>query len=338
MRVDDLVVVKDDKSKHLVRVLKLKPLSGVLESSRADEPKYVDFDEKQVLVNLGAKPMFGSVYGCKVEWMRSRHPHEAWGQITVMRDLSKVERKVIREALDNQLALRKRLRLPAPTYIKAVELRENSGKWAGKYAFRPRDSDVMQLMPKSFAEVSESQGVVKPNKWLPYLIAHEDAHGLWYRYCTPKMHARWINLYHSTVMLSRAEPDAVRNLGKAFFKSRASKQEFASDLTEEDGALFDSCIGWITNYHSLSQRNLDVLFADNPSNIKQLWPREAIFETDHEIPLGEYASVSPEECFAEAFALKYAGGMKLPKAFDNLMEKTIEALPRIAKTYQHGAE
>lgn len=339
MKKEDLVVVDDGKSTALVRVTTVgKDCSGVMEKTRHDNPRSIDFAPDQVLVNLGPQPKFGTVYGCKVEWLHETRQTDEWGPIHFFRDTTGKERKAVRQVLDGQLALRKKLGLPVPDYMASVHVREKSGKWAGTYAYRPRnkEGDIITLRPSSFTEPTEQQSVVKPSRWLDYVVAHEDAHGWWYRYCTAKVKARWIKAYHSLCVLSASEPDEVKSLGRDFLKTTATVRDYRTDLPEEHQALFDGCISWIVDYHSLSRDNIDTLLDVDRSSVKALWPTDKLFDTDTQIPLGEYASTSVEELFAEAFALRYATGMKLPKQFENLMAKTITFLARTAKnvTYE----
>lgn len=339
LRQGDYLIIqtKDDNGKLNNNLLKLtsknvgKNMHGVLEKNRAYEPKTVDFDDKQIIANLGPKPAYGQAYGCKVEpWLRTL-PHDFWGDIHIFRNLTKAEKKALKSALDDQAQffLKHHLGYIAPLNM---EIRPKTGTYAGRYQYTGKEDkpDTMILSPISFTdEPNSKQEVVKPKHWVNYVICHEGAHGVWFRGCNSSIKARWIDAYHATMILKETDPSHVIKLGKKFVKSRTDMDDFCSGLDEEQTSLFDACVSWINDYHSLNRKHLKILIdSGNHDSIGKLWPQEKILDSDAEIPLGEYASKNPEEFFAEAFSLRYANNMKLPKNIQKLLDKTLEKVGR----------
>jgi hypothetical protein len=333
---DDYVIIQyKDEGREIKQLLKVQSkdtskdeLSGMLEHDRAYNPRTIDFQAKTIIANLGPKPVPGTAYGLRVEPWRKTRVHDFWGDVHVFRSMPKEESKALKLALDSQAEFftRKGLGFFAPLN---VEIRPPRGKYAGTYQYTGKEDvkDTLTLSPKSFGEPTKQQEVVKARKWIEYLICHEGAHGVWYRGCSNKIKARWIKAYHSTHILSSTSVSEVIKLGKSFVKAGVAIPDFRSDLDEDQQNLFDACVSWIKDYHSLNSKHLRVLIDTHDFDaIKKLWPQENILDSDFEIPLGEYASTNPEEFFAEAFSLYFATGMKIPRNIEKLLLKTTQAI------------
>jgi hypothetical protein len=334
MEQNDYVIFRDDKGRHhLVQVTSKDnrdEVTGILERDRAYDPKSVSFERSAVVASLGPDPVFGTAYGCKVEPYQNTRHHRFWGDVHFFRKLEPIERKAIKIALDEVAETLTKLKLTdfAPL---DVEIKPASGRYAGSYKYTGKDDvrDLMKLHPKSFVDPMSDESMVRPKAWTIYLLMHEAAHGIWYRMVPNSIKARWIKAYHSTVVLKSTSADVVQKLGRQFTKAQQHFTDFRSELPEEHCELFDACLTWIKNYHSLSQHNLNVLVeAQDFELLGTLWPTEELLDTDHEIPLGEYASKNVEETFAEAFALYYAAKIKIPKQFETLLLKTVQKIRR----------
>lgn len=313
----DYVVGNDGKKNFLMLVNHVADgiVSGVLDVGRAYTPKNAEFKIKQVIAVLGPKPAVGSSYGCIIEPYVSTSVHPDWGNVHWHKYMPVAEKKQIKLALDNTAKRLNTAKLFGFVEQGALELevKPAKGKYTGMYHFYQKGDKASDRM------------VLRPQDGTPldYVILHEAGHGVWYRLLSPKVHARWVKLYHNYTKVQDFDLTDINRLRDQYLEDSIHIRDFRGQLPEDDVLLFDSLISTLSGNTRLTAKHLDLL-ADQQEleSVKDVWPQH-VEDSDFEIAITEYATKNVEELFAEAFAFKMLG-QKLPKRIDAVMEKTLE--------------
>jgi hypothetical protein len=99
-------------------------------------------------------------------------------------------------------------------------------------------------------------------------------------------------------------------------------KEFNNTLNERQEMIFEQCLSYVDEKHLLNTHHLDTLIASS-HDIGAYFNVDEVKLLDIRLILTEYAQVSPEEFFAEAFGLHMSGSI-LPKSLRELMAKSLE--------------
>ena len=315
--VQDYVIVQENNKRNLIKITGAKKdgktFYGVHERKRIhDNPEEIEIQIEDIVANLGKEPVYGSVYGCSTEIYRNKKKLDGWGHVYFYRKMEKEELKELRNSM---AAVHKEMQeLGLELHPFDTEIRESRGKWAGFYKYRPKkvdgvSTDLICLKPKTFDNL-------KP------LLYHELGHSVWYRRLTPDVQARWILNYHKALELQTVSKKEIDDLVGDFVESRLMCKEFKNTLGERQEMIFEQCLDFVDGTHLLNSHHLDTLIASE-HDISGYFNIDDVKLTDMRLILTEYAQVSPEEFFAEAFSLHMSGSI-LPKSLRELMEKTIK--------------
>ncbi len=308
--IDHYIVVWLHDKKKLAQVLSKDKdsLQIVLEENRHDPETRTELtvDPADIILNLGPDPLVGSVHGCKVEpWVKTIDS-SFWGQIHLYKKLCKEDLNELKKALSTcKKALKfHNLRAFLPLDI---EVRHSGGRFSGSYKFRPKGTDTIILNPKDFHPSA-----------MPYLCAHELAHGVWYRMVPSHIKARWVKLYHSYTQLIAATPQDIRSVREELEQSNLEIREFRKLSGDVD--ILKECLTYIKRKHGLTTQHIDILLSTNAS-LAKFWPITIqMFNID--APITDYSKDSPEEFFAEALA-HYLMKIKLPSRIDKAITQTL---------------
>lgn len=271
-----------------------------------DEAPPVEFKAREIIANLGHAPTAGSVYGIKVEPIRERMEHPFWGPIKIHHALEDDKRKILRKVLSDVAG-----RLKAHGKIAlTTEIRTQVGAMAGFYKFRPK-ADTDLLCVKLDEDLSD----------LEYRFSHEYAHGLWFRSFSPRMKMAWVKMYHEAVQVSSYSDKDLAALLKDL-ETCGDLRTFLKDNPDEMPVL-RAIFRHIKQTHSVDRQHIELALVVG-AEISGYWPT-SIELGEKQTLLTSYAEKSPEELWAEAFALKFIG-KKLPSKISALCDKCLSNL------------
>lgn len=325
----DYCIVSNEKGKKvLIQVTACKSgnISGVLEASRyieGKEAEYLSVPLENLVVNLGAKPAWGNVYGCKVEPLQANTTTK-WGDLWVFRP--EVDDQVLKSVVKAINLSHKRMHAKGLNGFAEelrFELRPGGGKYAGSYTIFPQKQerfDKVSIFPKDLAgEIVED------------LLYHEYAHGLEFHLFTDKLRARWTKLYHSYSVIKMAKKKDLDS-AKASIKENNSALIALTTLNEWESSVVQACIDYIAVNHYIDLNRLDLLLSTG-SDLDDFWPEvDELPVSTIESPIGEYSEKNPTEFFCEAFRI-YMGGRDLPVKIQKAMKKTLSLIKTKKRVY-----
>ena len=313
----DYLILRMGVRAELARCTKAedKKYTAVLEKESKDvegsaKIDVVEFEYRDVLTNLGRHPEVGTVYGQKIEPLKKQFTAgNAWTNIKLYQDLTETEE----EALKHELVVAsKRLRALGVHGLKhVVEVRNPQGKYAGYHKYRPKgEVDILCVKPEKNLE------------GLQYLIFHEYAHGMWHRSINARTRLRWIQLYHEYITLQAVLGTELEEV-LSEVTSAGSIKDFLSDCDDQSLLIVKDALRHISHVHSLNKKHLELALVQGES-IEAYWPT-SLELSEKETCITEYARVSPEEFFAEAFAFHFCG-RKVPKKIEAVINTTLGRL------------
>jgi hypothetical protein len=315
--IDDYIVVSQGKKNFIGKVVKEGTIK-LTPPKVPEETEYLQYLPNEVIAILGDNPKIGgTVYWCKFEPHLKTMVHDGFGDIHWFFKPLKPFRDQLNQVLDKVFSIMEENKLSS-VFPLNVEMRVPSGKYTGTYRYTGRDKteypDTMTLKPKEGDQLN-------------YVVLHELGHAVWYRLLTHrhKIRARWIKLYHRAITVTEVGAKDVNRILQGI-KSQDDGglvSDYRGQLSEEDQLIFDACVSYVYDYHSIDLIGLDTLLAGD-EDIDNLWP-DTVKLSDMEVQLTEYAQKSVEEYFAEAFSLHFSG-KKLPSVTSQLLEKTLQAL------------
>lgn len=287
-----------------------------------------EYARKDVLINLGPDPKPGKVYNVDVSSLfQGRKVHDEFGPINFFyRPEKEVAKKLMKELDRTASKLQKHGLLSAvdPSTQQWEIHPYNGEKYAGMY----RHSKDTSKYPNTFILRPESQ----PLSELSYLIHHEFAHHihLGHSINSRKLDADWLRLYNTTIKPQVVKGAECQRLLSELLAQQDPPSAFASTLDEDDAKAYKLILKAISREHSLSVRELDLLWeVDYKDDFQYFWPKRTT-EKDVAPVVSEYATKNVKELIAESLAF-YMTDKKLPKEVVALVERTISYVSKVAK-------
>lgn len=313
---DDYIIVRNGAKNILCLAINPERNRAVIDKTLAhDETKYVEYDEKSLVANLGKKPLAGQkVYGVSIEPF-NRIVDTDIGQMFLFRKLNKLERKALMSAIKRTYSKMKSLGLDVFP-ITEIVVRPKHGKYAGSYTFRVKMSEVtdsIQLHPETFDDV----------KYNAYILYHEFGHAVWYKRIPMKLKAKWIVMYEKRIEQLNILKDRLTPMLDDILSYEGTLMEYQKELEEEDRLVLKEVLSNYKRYHKLDMRALSILMSEDKDTFASMWPKRASIISSIKEDISAYAMVSPEELFAECFAF-YMTGKMLPKDATKLLEKSLK--------------
>lgn len=314
---DSYIIVRVG-SKHKL-ALAINPERGrcVIDETLADdEPQHVEFDENNLVANLGLKPKpGGSAFGVKIEPYVSS-TESKYGPLHFFRELNDREKKSLKKALRSTYdkMLENNLNVFPFSMMKFLPKR---GKYAGCYKYRRKMSDVwdsVELHPETLEDA----------KYNEYVLFHEYGHAVWYKMITSSYKAKWIKLYHKRLELTSILKDRLEPMLDELLQFSGNLKDFYKDLDDEDRLVFREVLSHYKRYHKLDGYSLDILHIEDTEKFASMWPKRTTI-VEGRPDLGDYSLQKPEEFWAEAFAF-HMTGRQMPKDITKAMEKTLKVL------------
>ena len=295
-------VVKADKEK--------KKYQAVLEkdSIEGDNAPF-DFKPAEIIASLGRAPKTGSAYGVSIEPLRERIDHSFWGEIRIFADLNDAQRKALRISLKDTKEKLQKKHLPQLPLI--TEIRAQKGKMLGYYKHKPKaEFDV--LCAKIDDSISE----------MDYIIGHEYAHGIWFRHMTPKQRMSWVRMYHDAIVLNDVSAKDLKAILEDL-KQNGDLRSYWQECDEETQNILKAVFRHIKQVHAIDRKHFELALMVG-DDISIYWPK-TVELSEKKTLLTSYAEKSPEELFAEAFALQFSG-KKLPGHIHDLLDRHLRTL------------
>jgi hypothetical protein len=280
----------------------------------------VEMPVKDIILSLGDDPYPGKVYGYDTSMIyRGRKTHPFYGPLywfyspekdvgaSMMKVMDKTE-KVLRQ---NKLDF-----IVQPGSCIWEVLPFNGEKYAGMYK-------RMKNPEKSPHRLQIRPEIMPSSEWA-YIIYHELGHHLHFEFVTgKKINAQWLQLFKSTINVSSIRKEKSQELLDALLSQEDPPSAFKANLSEEDTAVYKLILKTISQQHSVTVKELDILFeAQYFDEIRGVWPIRGVSKKDLAPVISEYACKNYRETFAEAFAYRMVG-KKLPKSVESLLDRSI---------------
>jgi len=303
---DDYIIVRYRNKSVLCFVLNGKSCRGVIEKTlHTDDPENITYESENVLCNLGPNPQNGKIYGIDVTPYRSTIDTKTFGPIHLFRDVPKKELKALRSAMKT---VHKKFEKEASTAflpLYQMHILPKKGKYAGSYLAKSKGSEVwdqIKLHPDTFVDPIYNE----------YLIAHEFAHGLWYRCVPMDIRAKWINLYQKRRKLNSINQKHLDELYQELMRYEGGIRDYIKEVADDEEKLvIKEVLNYFKRYQSMSSDDVELLLLHDSGKLADMWPSRALLsETSPDI--STYSMVKVEEFFAEAVAYHFTG-RTLPK-------------------------
>lgn len=290
--------------------------------------------EKQVVCNLGPKPMQGKVYNVEVApFIGSKH-HDLFGTISFLYQPKKEVGARLMEAFDR---VGKRMEKKGLEFLcddtagdRVWEVRAAKGKYAGMYKKSKKPS------------VNPHRLIISPDKLpmseMEYVLYHEIGHHLHLNFVrSNKLNTKWIKIFNTTVKPLTVKKEVSANLLGLLIDGDTMPSDFGSTLDDDLTNSYRHILRIIKAEHAVSVKELDILFEERElDEIKSLWPQRTIVPKRELKPIvSEYSTVNYKELFAETFAF-YMTGRKLPQKLVDLLEKCLTHAKSQAKNFSEN--
>jgi len=275
---------------------------------------------KDVVLDLGKEPHPGTVYGQEVtsRFVGRKH-HDYFGPINFLyKPTPEVSRKLM-ESFDYAAEILQKARISPPTNsVWEIRSAQIKTKWAGFY----KRSKSPEKNPHRFSIRPESVPVSTIE--LAYVILHEIGHHVHAEYLTgPKIQAHWVRVFNTSIKLQTIKKEQSQALLDLLLDGEEPPSDFKTGLDEDQRNAFNWIIRTIKADHSLSIKELDLLFnAGYKDDLSSVWPKVTLNKKDLSPVLSEYATVSYHELFAEAFAFALSK-RKMPENLVKLLDKSL---------------
>lgn len=296
-------------------------VSGILEKDPHIKSKRFTFEAplKDIILSLGSDPYPGKVYGHDTSIIyRGKKTHDFFGPLHWFYSPEKEVGANLIKAFDKATKVLKQARLdfivqPASCIWEIIPF--NGEKYAGMYR-RSKNAEKsphrLQIRPE----------IMPSSEWL-YVIYHELGHHLHYEFVTgKKLNAQWIELFNTSIKTTSVRKEKSQELLDNLLAQEDFPSDFKANLSEEDTEVYKLILKTISQQHSVSVKELDILFeADYKDEIKGVWPIRGVSKKDLAPVISEYSCKGWRETFAEAVAFRLTG-KKLPKAVESLLDRT----------------
>jgi hypothetical protein len=312
---DDFIIVRIGKKNKLCFAHSPKRNTAYIEDTMAnDEPQTVEYTAETLVANLGSDPAPGKAYGVDIQ------PHYGEvatpiGPMHIYRKLEDEEKEAITIAIKRIKKKVEEQGLGKVFPFTRLEVLNAKGKWAGTYSVSFKSGtpeDMVKLHPKIISDQIYNQ----------YIFAHEIGHGIWFKFVSEKVRAEWLEIYNSLTKVSKAKKQEMEDLCTSLVASQQSVREFQRDIEEDELALFKEALGYLKKHHKMSPEDVNTLLNQNSKALAAIWPTSASYSNSESL-ISEYAKVSVQEMFAEAYAY-HTTGKEIPKSVKKLLEKTLK--------------
>lgn len=314
---DDYIVVKKGRKPVLCFVLNSKTQRGVVEKTlHTDEPEHFTYEEENILCNLGPEPSHGKIYGIEVMPYKKTIETNLFGPIHIFRDVEKKEITALKKAMKKVREAYKKQASVAFLPLYQIQILPKKGKYAGMYLAKTKGSevfDIMKLHPETLADPIYNE----------YLVAHEFAHGLWYRCVSHDLRVKWMKLFQKRKKLSSVSADSLEELCSDVVRYEGGIRDYMKEVAEEDDKMIlKEVLSFFKKYHSMAAQDVELMLSHDSGKLADMWPTTAML-SESRPDISQYAMTKVEEFFAEAVAY-HMTGKQLPKDVQKGLDKTFK--------------
>lgn len=318
MKVGDYVVYRDNSgSKSFNAIAKLNAIKGSTFTIRC-EPDLKnlivskDIDRKDVVCNVGPKPIEGTVFGVSTSNLyRCRKPIEPFGFISYFC----APDKKVRSCLSNSFKLvAKKLKSKLQEWVInepiLFECRKLKPLVGGTYTAKYKDIALATIRINGFYSAIDTY---------PAVIAHEIGHHVFSK-LNDEFKAKWLLLYSSYATPNAIESSQIKEL-KANLKDCEDLRSFQSELDDESKEVLKQCLKVARKCLKVKPVELNQLWESDKQKVLSMFPI-AIRGCTYETVISSYALTNYNEMFAECFSM-YIMGKDLPNEASTLMKRTL---------------
>lgn len=314
---NDYVVINRGRKKTLCFILNPKSRTAVVESTLStDDPEQFNYEDEDVVANLGQDPSNGKVHGLTVEPYIKTISTKKYGPIEFYRKMDRNETKAFQNALKSAYEIFKAESSVGFLPVSKIVVRPSQGKYAGSYKASVKGGEIrdeVRFYPETFSDEIYNL----------YIICHEFAHGLWYRCVPHKLRSKWINLYQKRVTLSKITARHLEDLCKSLLDHSGGIADYRKEVAdEEEKAVIKEVLSYFKKYHSMDVTSLDLLLGYDSGSLVDMWPTAAML-SESKPDISVYSMKNPEEFFAEAVAYRMTS-KKLPKDVEKALTATFQ--------------
>ncbi len=318
---NDYFIFKDGTRDHLARALadSTGDVEAVLEklSHIGTARTTLTVVKKALVLNLGANPQHGKVYGLDVTNLyRAKKEHDDFGMIHFF---YRPEKQVVKDLWSAMTKVHGILKKRGLEFLLDGIVWEVMPHFKEKYAgmFIKAKSDTMPCRIQVRPEIMPASEFV-------YVLLHELGHHLHLSYLSSKkLNALWLRLFNTSIRVASVKKETSAHLLESLLEQEDVPSDFKSTLGEEDALAYKWIIRTIQSVNALSIKDLDILFeADMKEDIRKVWPVRNIPRKELAPIISEYATKNVKETFAESFSFMLTG-KKLPEPIIKLLEKSI---------------
>lgn len=321
---DDYIISEYRGKPTLMLVLNGKSRRCVVEKTLvSDEPENIQVEHEDIIANLGSNPRYGKAFGIDIKPYVKTISTKRYGPIHVFRKLEKNELKRLKKSMDSVYALFKKKATVSFLPLHQTSLEPKSGKYAGSYTFKQKGLeclDKVTLKPETFSDPEYNE----------YILAHEWAHGLWYRCVSPQLRARWLKLYQKRLTLSQIDESELSSLCEDVVGYEGGLRAYSKEIGDDHVQLvLKEVVDYYKKYHKMDLRSVELLLREDSSSFADLWPTSTHL-TEQRPDISDYSMTKVEEFFAEAVAF-YIVGRVLPKDVQKGIDFTMKRLGSVVE-------
>ena len=323
VRDDDYIIADYRGKPTLLFVLNAKAKRCVIEKTLiTDEPEHITIQEEHIHCNLGQEPLTGKAFGIDIKPYIKTIETKKFGPIHVFRKLEKGELRGLKKAMNRVYKLYAEKATVSFFPLYAINIEPKKGKYAGSYKFRQKGLDAMDEMylhPETFTDI----------EFNTYMLAHECAHGLWFRCVPTDIRSKWLNLYQKRLQLSTIESSELEQLCEDVIQYNGNLGDYCKEVGDDYVKMIvKEVLAYFKRYHHMDQRAVELMLAENSPKLASIWPSSTKL-TEERPDISEYSLKNVEEFFAEAMA-NYMIGKQLPKDVQKGIDFTIKRLKSYA--------
>jgi predicted metal-dependent hydrolase len=325
MKTNQYVIARRKEEKpFLARIEKVRD-SGVLVALQKDiqyQKNVIEIEKKDIKVLLGENPLPGTVHGFDLNNLyRKTIEHDFWGPIHFFIHPEKETLKLLKNSLDRTAARIDKMGLSYYANVFQTEIRAKKGKYAGVYKHSNAEGkpNIVWYAPDT------CKG---DQKVMDYIVFHEFGHVIRFNGIkTNKMRNRWLRLYQKTIAQVKVESKTLSSILHDLDDYDEEQESFKGALNgatqDQSPRIQKAIMQWLKETHKITGRELEIMWRSSKlKDIGKYWPDHMIDTHDLKPALSDYATKNVEETFAECFAF-YCQKMKLPNAFEELLEESI---------------
>lgn len=296
------------------------------EASRFYKKEQQIVSPEDILVNLGADPYAGMVYGNDTSFIyRGKIDIEHWGRIAFFKRYPSPVIEGLKKAFAEAYEVVKQYELEAfipDTLIWKIV--STNKRYSGCYAV-PKDPKIPLTITLNMENIPEEDA--------KYVILHEFFHHVHHLMEeNSSVNMQWLKLYSLSIHKEDISLDDLQFLwgylegDKQNEDHERSPRKLSKALAPEDKPKYLAVLRWIKQVRGVSPKELDLAWlCEDYEFVENLWPSSPISCKDIQPLISDYACKSFKETFAEGMSY-YVLGKSLPKCVKILCEKTLAYL------------